>query len=99
ELVYPDLAKISARTKHMDIISHSEGAALCIQAMRTKGEEGDRLFQLAMAKFETALSSTADNVQTLKHWGDALLQQALRKTGEERRGLIMRAVDKYQAVR
>lgn len=43
ELVYPDLLKISAKAKHMDIISHAEGAALCIQAMHTKGEESGNL--------------------------------------------------------
>ena len=37
-LVYPDLLKISSKTKHMDIISHAEGASLCIQAVITKGQ-------------------------------------------------------------
>ena len=40
ELVYPDLVKMSAKMKHMDIISHAEGAALCIQSKKMKGEEG-----------------------------------------------------------
>lgn len=42
ELVYPDLVKMSAKMKHMDIISHAEGAALCIQSKRMKGEEGGK---------------------------------------------------------
>ncbi len=106
----------------MDIISHAEGAALCIQAMNSKGEEGgtvycflkkaqitiyllmaqqqtDRLFQLAMAKFDTALSSTPDNQLILRNWGDALCQQMQRKTGEERARLVWKAVDKYQQTR
>lgn len=116
-LVYPDLLKISARAKHMDIISHAEGAALCIQAMHTKGEESgrlltrsvirliitdgsiDRLYNLAMSKFDTALSSTPDNQLILKNWGDALCEQMKNKTGEERDRLVWKAIDKYQQMR
>lgn len=43
EFVYPDLVKMSAKMKHMDIISHAEGAALCIQSKKMKGEEGGKL--------------------------------------------------------
>lgn len=99
ELVYPDLLKISAKAKHMDIISHAEGAALCIQAMNTKGEESDRLFNLAMAKFDTALSSMPDNQLILKNWGDGLCEQMKTKAGEERDRLVWKAIDKYQQMR
>lgn len=47
ELVYPDLVKMSAKMKHMDIISHAEGAALCIQSKKMKGEEGGTTFSHA----------------------------------------------------
>ena len=59
----------------------------------------DRLFELAMSKFDSALSSTPDNQLTLKNWGDALAWQMQRKTGEERQKLVYQAVDKYQQMR
>lgn len=49
-----------------------------------KEEKGDRLFSLAMSKFEAALGSTLDNHVTLKSWADALFDQSQRKKGEER---------------
>lgn len=59
----------------------------------------DRLFNLAMAKFDTALSSTPDNQLILKNWGDALCEQMKSKTGEERDRLVWKAIDKYQQMR
>lgn len=45
----------------MNITKHAEGMALYIQSMQRKGDECDRLFSLAMSKFEAAVSSTLDN--------------------------------------
>ncbi len=46
-----------------------------MQSTKQKGNEGDRLFLLAMDRFEAALSSTPDNSLMLENWGDALYQQ------------------------
>lgn len=92
--VYPDITKISAKVKDMNITAHAEGMSLYMESMQRKGEwelfflcswgvdaeyfvgeEGDRLFYLAMRRFEAALSSTLDNHVTVKSWGDALLHQ------------------------
>ena len=53
---------------------------------------------MAMSKYEAALSSNPDNYLALNKWGDALHQQALKKTGEERERLVHQAVEKYQYV-
>jgi hypothetical protein len=47
--------------------------ALYAQSMQRKGDEGDRLFSLAMSKFEAALSSTLDNQFTVESWGDVII--------------------------
>ena len=73
--VYPDIEKISAKVKDMNITAHAEGMALYSQSMERKGDEADRLFTLAMRKFESAISSTPDNRFTIKSWGDALHEQ------------------------
>ncbi len=69
-----------------------------MESMETKGDEGDRLFNLAMKRFEAASSSTLDNRFTLKSWGDALAEQSKRKTGEEREKLISLANEKYVSI-
>ena len=58
--------------------------ALYIESMDSKGDESDRLFNLAMRRFEAASSSTLDNKFTVKSWADALCEQAKRKTGDDR---------------
>jgi hypothetical protein len=82
--VHPDVEKIGAVVKDMNITAHAEGMALHIESMETKGDECDRLFNLAMRRFEAASTSTLDNRFTVKSWGDALAEQAKRKTGEAR---------------
>ncbi|PRP85823.1 hypothetical protein PROFUN_06015 [Planoprotostelium fungivorum] len=101
--VYPDIHKMSVKIKDMNITelnpaAHAEGMALYIQSMQSRGDEADRLFQLAMQKFETAWFSTLDNEPTIKSWGDALIAQALRKTGPERDRLIAEASEKYKSI-
>jgi hypothetical protein len=61
-IVLSDIKKIAAKAKHMNIISLAEGEALSIRAMRHTSERGaDRLFRLAMTKFEMAIRATPDN--------------------------------------
>jgi hypothetical protein len=79
QFVYPDIMKISAKVKDMNIIAHAEGMSLFMQAMQGAGEEGDRLFTLAMQKFQHAISSTLDNDFTLKSWGDGTPHTRKRK--------------------
>jgi hypothetical protein len=62
-VVISDIKKLAVQVKHMNIVSISEGNALSIQSMRIE-VGGDRLFRLAMSKFEEAISSTPDNQVT-----------------------------------
>src|SRR5690554_5762646 len=82
----------------MNITAHAEGMALIIQSMQLKGNEADRLFSLAMQKFETALSSALDNRHTLQAWADALAHHARRKEGQERDKLVHQASEKYLSI-
>lgn len=82
----------------MNITKHAEGMALYMQSMKSKGDEGDRLFNLAMSTFEAALSSTLDNKETIKSWGDALTEQSKRKKGKERTNMVLQASEKYAAI-
>jgi Clustered mitochondria/Hom_end-associated Hint/Translation initiation factor eIF3 subunit 135/Leucine Rich repeat len=75
KIVLPDIKKISARVKHMNIISLAEGNALSIESMHS-GTDGERLFRLAMRKFETSIRATPDNEATLNNYGDELVRHA-----------------------
>ena len=75
----------------------SWGLSLFGQARRKKGEEADRLFALAGAKYEAALAIKPDMHDALNNWGGALLEQARRKTGNEADRLFALAGAKYEA--
>jgi hypothetical protein len=55
-----------------NITAHAEGMALYMESMQRKGDDGDRLFGLAMRRFEAAVSSTLDN-QVAVHFLRCLL--------------------------
>lgn len=62
QIVLSDVKKISAKAKHMNIISLAEAQALSIRAMRSQSDKcADRLFRLAMLRFDTAIRATPDN--------------------------------------
>jgi hypothetical protein len=101
ELVYPDIRKVSARVRNMNVILLAEASTLHLQSVKqlklqnvrlaSEGEESgetnvphfkkaddkaERLFQLAMRKYEKAIEATPDNVEIMKKYGDALVMQA-----------------------
>jgi len=77
KLVPSDVKKISARVKHMNIISLAEARALAISAL--KGErDSERLFRLACSKFEVAIRATPDNTESLNLYGNFLIDFARR---------------------
>eukprot|EP01119_Soliformovum_irregulare_P020731 TRINITY_DN6771_c0_g1_i1.p1 TRINITY_DN6771_c0_g1~~TRINITY_DN6771_c0_g1_i1.p1 ORF type:complete len:1301 (+),score=414.07 TRINITY_DN6771_c0_g1_i1:81-3983(+) len=96
--VVPDIEKMSAKVKDMNITAHAEGMALYMQSTQFVGDSADRLFGVAMRKFETALSSTLDNRLTIKSWGEALYAQSKRKTGEERSKLVVQATERLSSI-
>lgn len=51
-----------------NITTHAEGMALYAESMQRNGDEGDRLFILAMRKFEAASPSILDNQSQIKTW-------------------------------
>eukprot|EP01105_Mastigella_eilhardi_P027289 TRINITY_DN8340_c0_g1_i1.p1 TRINITY_DN8340_c0_g1~~TRINITY_DN8340_c0_g1_i1.p1 ORF type:complete len:943 (+),score=171.83 TRINITY_DN8340_c0_g1_i1:238-2829(+) len=95
ELVYPDIAKMSTRTKDMNLVAQAEATALYVQSTKSQGEESDRIFQMAMIKFEAALQGMPDNSTTLKSWGDALLAHGMKKQGAERVRMLSECLEKY----
>ncbi len=53
---------LSFQVKHMNIVSLAEGNWLWIETKNSETREaGDRLFRLAMSKFEASIRSTPDN--------------------------------------
>jgi len=107
KLVIPDIKKVSVTVKRMNIISLAEGTALAIQAMDAMDEMSessshhDRLFRLAMSKFEQAIRSTPDNTSMLCQYAQVLTSLALRKAraGEECFIYFDKAFQKYNLAR
>lgn len=95
-VVISDIKKVSVQVKHMNIVSISEGNALSIQSMRIE-IGGDRLFRLAMSKFEEAISSTPDNQDTLNNYADVLCRVASKASfdSEQEYQYFKTAFDKY----
>lgn len=111
-LVSPDIRKMAVRVKHMNIISLAEANALAIQAMdrledmlRKAGSapafHHDRLFSLAMSKFEQAIRSTPDNTTMLNHYASVLEKLALLKSaaGQESFLYFERSFERYNVAR
>jgi lipoprotein NlpI len=71
--------------------------ALAVQASRQTGGEADRLFALAVAKYEAALAIKPDIPEVLIAWSAALADHATKKTGEESERLLALAEVKCEA--
>jgi ubiquitin-protein ligase len=111
-LVSPDIRKMAVRVKHMNIISLAEANALAIQAMdsldsvlrsshNARAFHHDRLFSLAMSKFEQAIRSTPDNTAMLNHYAGVLERLALMKAGAGQECFLYfeRAFERYNVAR
>jgi tetratricopeptide (TPR) repeat protein len=107
-LVSPDIEKMSVRVKHMNITSLAEANSLAIEALNQLEEairltpglptpHHERLFRLAMNKFEQAIRSTPDNLVMLNHYADVLERLALLKAGagQEAFTYFERAYERY----
>ena len=75
KIVRSDISKISARVKHMNIITLAEAQALAIAALKD-GRDSERLFRLACTKFETAIQATPDSSQSLSDYAEFLVSYA-----------------------
>lgn len=76
-VVISDLKKIDVRVKHMNVVSVAEANSLAIQSIRAQEAKlSDRLFGLAMSRFEEAIKSTPDNRDILNNYADVLLKVA-----------------------
>lgn len=71
--VLPDIKKISAKVKHMNITSLSEAMEMALRSSRTGGPASERLFNLAQEKFEQSIRSIPDNEKTLIKYGEELM--------------------------
>ncbi|MGA2144376.1 MAG: hypothetical protein ABSH49_05380 [Bryobacteraceae bacterium] len=71
------------------------GIALSDWAKAKEGEEADRLFAAAGAKYAEAFRQKPDDPQVLYNWGIALSDQAKTKKGGEADRLFAAARDKY----
>ena len=90
--VYADIRSLGCKQKSMNIATHATGMTLYLQSMSKQGKESDRLFGLALNRFE----SSTDNAKLL---AAALLEKAKSKNGEERETLLRMASEKYLAIR
>lgn len=83
KLVVADVTDVHVKVKKMNTISLAEGNALAIQAIQELSNEGsrhhDRLFRLAMAKFDSAILATPDNTAMLRHYARILTEVAILK--------------------
>lgn len=100
KLVVPDIVKMSAKAKHMNIVSLAEGNSLWIQAKKSDTRETeDRLFRLVMSKFEASIRSTPDNRDTLNNYADVLCQKANNSIGHDTYAYLAKAFEKYKMAR
>jgi tetratricopeptide (TPR) repeat protein len=74
-----------------------QGNALSEKAQTKTGEEAERLFSEAAAKYESALSIKPNMAEALNNWGNAIADQARRSKGAEVDALFARAAEKYKA--
>jgi len=78
-----------------DVALYNWGNVLSDQAQTKEGEEANRLFAEAGAKYAEALKHKPDKHEALYNWGTALLAQAKTKEGEEADRLFAEAGEKY----
>jgi hypothetical protein len=97
EFVVQDVERISCRVKDMNIVSFAEAAQLFLHSMRANGVQSDRLFTMAMAKFEATQAAAPDDDGALLDWANALLARASSKHGEERTRLVKQAIERVHA--
>jgi len=67
---------MKARIKHMNIIALSEALVLSKQASMIKSAS-DRLFGIAIAKFQESIRSMPNNKQALETFASALIQRVI----------------------
>ena len=79
-LVSSDVKKVSARVKQMNIIALAEANELSIRSydFLSNPRGSQRLFNLAMHKFEMCIRSTPDSEDALISYGDELLRHSLK---------------------
>ena len=98
ELVTQDVEKVSCRVKDMNIMASSEAIMLYIQSLNCTGQQSERLFQLALSKFEDAQSLSPDNNVSLLDWANAIFHRAKVKRGQERLELIKQATRRFHSL-
>lgn len=79
----------------MNILSLTEGQLLHAQSMQylpDSYEAAQRLFRLAMMKFEQAIQATPDNIRILKAYASVLLQHATHTASH---GEVFPLIEKY----
>lgn len=69
-----DLEALDVRVKSMNIVQYSEGFILKLKASKRTGNESERLYKLAIAKFKAATESDSSNKVTLRNLADCLTQ-------------------------
>jgi tetratricopeptide (TPR) repeat protein len=74
-----------------------QGNALSERAKTKSGEEAERLFLEAAAKYQAALGIKPNMPEALNNWGNALADQARIKKGNEVDALFAEAAEKYKA--
>jgi hypothetical protein len=95
-VVLPDIEHVFAQVTHMNIVSYAEGMSLYLASKQEAGNCGRRLFRLAESKFDGAVRSTPDNVNTLNTYADVLRDRAARSEDEDSLSLYAKAFDKYR---
>ena len=73
-----------------------QGNSLFDKAKTKKGDEADRLFALAVKKYQAALKIKSDYHEALNNWGLVLSSQAKTKKGKKTDRLFTLAMKKYQ---
>eukprot|EP01094_Clydonella_sp_ATCC50884_P018172 TRINITY_DN330_c1_g1_i1.p1 TRINITY_DN330_c1_g1~~TRINITY_DN330_c1_g1_i1.p1 ORF type:complete len:885 (-),score=219.35 TRINITY_DN330_c1_g1_i1:224-2608(-) len=94
-VVLPDIKKVTARVKHMNVVSVAEAKALSIHAMRSEiHHSGERLFNLAKSKFERAYRATPDNTTILNDFARMLWSYAFKEEGRPMFECLSQAFEK-----
>jgi Flp pilus assembly protein TadD len=73
------------------------GKKLLESALKTQGEEADRLFDQACLKFEQVVNGGAKVLEGLHHWGLALYGKAKNHAAQDAEKLFNEAYTKYNA--
>ena len=99
-VVLPDIEHVFAQVTHMNIVSYAEGMSLFLASKQEGGNCSRRLFRLAETKFDSAVRSTPDNVNTLLTYADVLRDRAAASwDDEDSLALYAKAFDKYRMAR